>query len=199
MNEIIKELPNTLESIWGSVKNDEQFNNFALNRVINQQFGDIKSIYDFISEFDWLTYEIYGEPDKDGFVFPFAVSKVKDGVTEYHGNIGDQTSSYHKETVAEHTAIVVANFVGQHICSELLTTIAVLHDVGKKYTSGTNNKGEVCFYGHDTVSAYLAGRWLYGQFDDEDVKLIVAVIFGHMQPRRLGPRSPRRKTNLKKN
>lgn len=198
MNEIMKLLPNTLEGIWNSVVLNEQFDNFALNRIINEEFEDLKSIYDFLFEYDWLTHEIYGEPEEDGFVFPFAVKKVKEGVKEYHGNIGDQTSAYHKETVAEHTAMVVSNFVGEHIASERLAAIAILHDVGKKYTSGTNNKGEVCFYGHDSVSAYLAGRWLYGLYDDDELKLIVAVIFGHMLPKTAWTEKPEKKEEFKK-
>jgi hypothetical protein len=198
MNEILKMLPNTLETIWDSIRLNEQFDNFALNRVVNEQFEDLQSMYNFLFEYDWLTHEVYGEPEEDGFVFPFAVKKVKEGVKEYHGMIGDQTSAYHKETVTEHTAMVVSNFVGEHIASERLATIATLHDVGKKYTSGTNNKGEVCFYAHDTVSAYLAGRWLYGLYDDDEIKLIIAVIFAHMLPKTAWTEKPEKKEEFKK-
>lgn len=200
MNELIKMLPNTLESIWDSIRLNDQFPNFAINRVVNEEFEDLQSMYDFLFEYDWLCHEIYGEPEEDGFVFPFAVSKVKEGVKEYRGRIGDQTSAYHKETISDHTAMVVANFCGSQVFNERLATIATLHDIGKKYTSGTNNKGEVCFYGHDTVSAYLAGRWLYGLYDDEDdeeLKLIIAVIFGHMLPKTTWAQKPEKKDEFK--
>ena len=61
--------------------------------------------------------------------------------------------------------------------------VALLHDAWKKYTTWTNQKWELCFYGHEKVSAYLAAT-IYRQlwFSKEEAEPYVRIIHDHMFP-----------------
>jgi hypothetical protein len=187
MNKIFNVFPATLKEIYDAIMANRRYGTDA-DKALDTQFftGGLVQVYKFLEQPDAATEAIYGAPDADGNVtFPFAISKVKPGVVEFVGKLGAQTSSYHKETVKQHTAIVVKNLVDAGVDPKMAAVLGVFHDCGKKYTTGTNAKGELCFYGHDYVSAYLAGQWLKDSFNmsGNELKLVMAVIFAHMQPK----------------
>ena len=145
------------------------------------------SFYDFLTDKDPLFRSIYSEGtfvgQEEQFVFPFITGKkIPEDIKEIVGPIGTQTSKYHQETLLQHVDLVAANLVDAGIDEALAVKLAVLHDVGKKYTSATNAVGGVCYYGHAEISAFIAGHWLREIYDEKSAKEIVAVIYGHMFP-----------------
>lgn len=96
-----------------------------------------------------------------------------------------QTSKYHQETLMDHVAMVT----GRMSCSNdhIAATIGLLHDLGKKYTIKINKVGDICFYGHEAISAKIAEQLLANndKFSEEDKKIIVNVITVHLQPKLL--------------
>lgn len=184
MNEIIKSLPKTLPEVYSAIANGTKFGE-PIDTIISKKFSSLQEIYDYLEVPDALTDALYGDSDEDGnYTFPFAVKKVKEGITEYKGIIGEQYSSYHKETIRQHTAIVVDN-LGKMIPLRMAAYLGVLHDCCKKYTLGTNAKGELCFYGHEYVSALIGGTWARDtlKLNNSQLKLIVALIFAHGMPK----------------
>lgn len=184
MNEIMEQLPKTPKEIYESIVNGEKFGS-PLDGIIGKKFKNLKEIFDFIDKPDELTDVIYGKPDNQGIItFPFAVEEAESGVVECRGKLGDQTSRYNKENMKQHTAMVAGKLFERLDCPRMAACYAVLHDCGKKYTCGTNSKGDLCFYGHATVSAYLAGAWmrnLYGT-DGDSLMMVIVVIAAHMLP-----------------
>lgn len=161
--------------------------------VCEMEITSPNEAYDFLKKNDRLVQYIY-EPVGEAIRFPLANEKFK--VEPIVGPIGTQTSVYHKEDLADHTCLVAANLMKMNAGfipkSEalkgisnrfLFTTLAVLHDLGKKYTSAVNKKGEMCFYNHAQVSAFIASSWMqnWGLADDA-IEIIVASIFYHMAP-----------------
>lgn len=146
-----------------------------------------RDIYDFLIGKDPLFRSIYGKGNfidqEEQFVFPFIVGKkIPEDIMEVVGPIGTQTSKYHQETLQQHVELVMANLVDAGVDESLAAKLAVLHDVGKKYTSATNAVGGVCFYNHAEISAFIAGHWLRKSCDKGLAKEIVAIIYGHMLP-----------------
>ena len=146
-----------------------------------------KAIYDFLVEKDPLFRDIYGDGtlinQEEQFVFPFITGKqIPEDIKEVTGPIGTQTSKYHQETLQQHVELVVAYLVDNEVDEELAIQLAVLHDVGKKYASATNNVGGICCYNHAEISAFIAGHWLRASLDEKSAKEIVAVIYAHMLP-----------------
>ena len=162
-----------------------------LNDICNMSLG-VKGAYQFLHIEDKLFTDIYGggEIGSDGvkrFVYPFvADKKIPDDIREAYGPIGTQTSKWHYETLQQHVALVAANAVDAGIEPKLAVALAVLHDIGKKYTSATNKVGGVCFYNHAQVSAFIATHWLsnwtYPMDWDEMGDEIIVVIYAHMYP-----------------
>jgi CRISPR/Cas system-associated endonuclease Cas3-HD len=184
MNEIIKSLPKTLPEVYSAIIDGTKFGD-PIDSIISEKFNSLQEIYDYLEVPDVLTDALYGAPDEDGnYTFPFAVKKVKEGIVEYKGRLGEQYSSYHKETIRQHTAIVVDN-LARMIPLRWATYLGVLHDCCKKYCLGTNAKGELCFYGHEYVSALIGGSWAREtlKLNDTQLKLIVALIFAHGMPK----------------
>ena len=147
----------------------------------------LAAIYEFLAEKDPLFRSIYGVGRFHGgleiFVFPFIVGKtIPENIREVRGPIGTQTSKYHHETIQQHVGLVAANLVDAGVPKELAVMLAVLHDIGKKYTSATNKVGGVCAYNHGEISAFIAGYWLRRMYDERKAKEIVAVVYGHMLP-----------------
>ena len=149
---------------------------------------DAADIYRFLADKDFLFRSIYKKEKnvsrEEQFVFPFIKGKtIPDGIKEVVGPIGTQTSKYHHETLQQHAAVVAANLVDVGIEKALAVKLALLHDIGKKYTSATNKIGEVCFYEHAPVSAFIAGYWLrQWPISKRLAKKIVAVIYSHTFP-----------------
>ncbi len=175
-------LPNSLNGIWEAVKEKKRFGE-PIDKVASLDFETPEKLYYFLEEHDPLTDALYTKISDTEVIFPFATSKVKDGVSEFVGRIGDQTSDHHRETICQHTAIVIENMGTAGINKSTAMWLGLFHDVGKKYTLGTNKKGQVCFYGHETVGAFFAGRWAMNMdIDERYVKQIVAVAYGHLGP-----------------
>ena len=110
--------------------------------------------------------------------------------------IGTQTSKYHHENLRDHVALVAANLVDAGLSSTLAVQLAVLHDVGKKYTAATNKVGDICYYNHEAVSALIAKYWLRGTASKSTIKQIVAVIYAHLLPLTTWNRTVHWKTGL---
>ena len=145
------------------------------------------TIYDFLVKKDPLFRSIYGIGHLHGgeeiFDYPFIVGKkIPEGTKEVSGPIGEQTSKYHRETIQQHVALVAENLVDANVPKDLAVILATLHDIGKKYTTATNKVGDVCFYNHGEVSAFITGYWLRQMYDERRAKGIMAVIYGHMLP-----------------
>lgn len=149
--------------------------------------ADTKAIYDFLIEKDPLFRDIYGNGtfinQEEQFVFPFVSGEIPEGIKEVTGPIWTQTSIYHQETLLQHVELVAAHLIDEGVDEELAVLLAVLHDVGKKYTSATNKVGGVCYYNHAELSAFIAGHWLRASLDKKLAKEIVAVIYAHMLPK----------------
>ena len=161
----------------------EQLN--VLNQICGNYPGNASAVYDFLSEKDELFRNIYSESFSVGgeeyFIYPFVEQQViPDDVVERAGPIGLQTSMYHRESLQEHATLVAANLVDAGVDRQTAAYLAVLHDVGKKYTAATNKKGEISFFNHAPLSAFITGRWLRS-VDERMAKLLVAVIYAHFR------------------
>ena len=157
-----------------------------LRQICENAPADSKAAYDFLAEEDPLFHSIYGDGVVNGektFVFPLIKAANPDKVSCVIGPIGTQTSKYHQETVQQHVCMVAANLVDAGFDKDLAVKLAVLHDVGKKYTAATNKVGGVCFYAHAELSAFIAGHWLRQTEDEASAKEIMAIIHGHMNPK----------------
>lgn len=152
--------------------------------------------FNFLDKPDPLTDALYGKPSKkDGTVlFPFSVKNPE--FKEHRGRIGDQTSKWHLETLPEHVAMVAVGLTEKGLSEAEACTLAILHDIGKKYTFGTNRRGEVSFYGHEKVGAVIAaihGRCLPWVRTSWEHREIVALIYGHTLTYSLWPIHPEKK------
>ena len=150
-----------------------------------------RDIYNtFFTEPDDLFTAIYGNGGfvngERQYIYPFGCNKVPEGISEVHGPIGIQTSKWHHETMQQHVALVAANLVDHEVDPWLAVALATLHDVGKKYTISTNKRGEISFYGHARVSAFIASYWLKQlNVDERLAKTIVATVYAHMDAHEL--------------
>lgn len=143
----------------------------------------IPGVFDFLSEPDPLFHYIYGYGKDDIFTYPFIEGKrIPEGIVEVKGPVGTQDSRYHRESLEEHVCLVAALLAEQgYFTKRQAVQLAVWHDIGKKYTTATNARGEICFYNHAQLSTYLAAR--SGCFDsDGEAPRLLPIIYGHMQP-----------------
>jgi len=127
--------------------------------------ADLEEIYHFLDQPDALFNDIYQEREVRDSVFfytyPFIHgAAIPDNIEEVIAPIGTQTSKYHHENLRDHVALVAANLVDAGLSSTLAVQLAVLHDVGKKYTAATNKVGDICYYNQEAVSALIAKYWL---------------------------------------
>lgn len=185
MNEIIKRLPiKTLEEVLSA---DESTFPAEVREIL--QWKGVEEYFRCLSEEDALTRAIYGSADEKGLVrFPAATNDV---TLELFDKIGAQSSIYHQETVEEHIQLVFHNASTYSWLlrfpspvNRYVLFLALLHDCGKKYTAGTNKRGELCFYGHDKLSALIANSYLKQMgVSDKDREWIVTGIFYHMRPK----------------
>lgn len=173
-----------------------------LHGICKMSLGAV-GVYQFLHIEDDLFTTIYGEGEigNDGvkrFVFPFVKGKqIPDGIKEVCGPIGTQTSKWHQENLQQHAALVAANAVDAGMHPTMAVALAVLHDIGKKYTAATNKFGGVCFYGHAKVSAFIAAHWLTNwmyPLNQEMVRDITLVIYAHMFPHDTWPTTKHWKT-----
>ena len=177
---IAKALPcKTTEDILVSVFDKKESFWEPIDSILNKEFS-IESFLRSQEEEDPLTNAIYQK--EDGLLI-FPQKKKKCSVPHHLWKIWEQTSKYHKETLLEHIAMVVA-WVSEDSNNDVgMQLVALLHDAGKKYTTWTNQKWELCFYGHEKVSAYLAAT-IYRQlwFSKEEAEPYVRIIHDHMLP-----------------
>lgn len=164
----------------------------AMLRDICAVSMDVRSVFGFLSVQDKLFTDIYGKGElvneERYFTYPFIVGKtIPDDVVEVKGPIGTQTSRWHHESLQQHVALVAAKLVDRGVDPEMAAALAVLHDVGKKYTTATNHRGEISFFNHAKVSAFIAAHWLkrlYPQ-DEQKRRTIIAVVYAHMDAHEL--------------
>lgn len=182
---IAKILPcNTTEEILESVFDKKESFWEPIDSILNKEFT-IEWFLKSQAEEDALTDIIYKkETDKNGeekIAFP---QKIKKSNTPPHlWKIWEQTSKYHKETILEHIAMVIA-WIRESTNNDLnMQLVALLHDAWKKYTSWTNKIWEICFFWHEKVSAYIAAV-IYRQlwFTKEEAEPYVRIIHDHMLP-----------------
>ena len=181
---LAKILPcNTTEEILESVFDKKETFWEPIDSILNKKFS-IESFLKSQEEEDALTDLIYKKENKDGkemIVFP---QKAKKSDTPPHlWKIWEQTSKYHKETILQHIAMVVA-WISEKTNNDInMQLIALLHDAWKKYTAWTNKRWEICFYDHEKVSAYLAAT-IYRQlwFTKEEAEPYIRIIHDHMLP-----------------
>ncbi len=136
-------------------------------------------VFTFMGREDSLTDSLY-EKDANGLVI-FPIKGKNNSAEPFHGHIWSQNSRYHAEDTVTHVRMVVSA-LKQAGAQDWIVVAGLLHDMGKKYTIGTNKSGEACFYGHEKVSACLAAfvlkKW---HFPKEEAEKIVAAVFYHMQ------------------
>jgi hypothetical protein len=114
----------------------------------------------------------------------FAIRHVNSNEITYFDSLDIQTSKYHKEGLMDHVALVVSRIGYAVKRNPLAVKIAILHDLGKKYTVKINPRGEVCYYGHEHLSALIAKDLISNgviTMSDEDAKITFAVIDAHLQ------------------
>ena len=127
-----------------------------------------------------IVEDMYQRDESGLYVFP---AKRKNA-TLVHAHIGDQISMYHKETVKQHLLLTCGRLWLNGIPDELEEGLlyGILHDAGKKYTLGSNQRGEVCFYGHEKVSALFAAIVFSRLGFTNMIEDGVRVIYDHMKP-----------------
>lgn len=114
----------------------------------------------------------------------YAIKHVNSDEVTYFDTLDNQTSKYHQESLMDHIALVARNIAYITNLDLLAVKIAILHDLGKKYTIKINNIGDVCFYNHEHVSALIAKDMIDSKVfiaTDEEAKIIFAVIDAHLQ------------------
>ena len=123
--------------------------------------------------------DMYQRDEAGLYVFP---AKRKNAPL-VHAHLGDQTSMYHKETVKQHLLLTCGRlWLNGHSDNLEGLLYGILHDAGKKYTLGSNQRGEVCFYGHEKVSALFAAIVLDRLGFTDMIEDGVLVIYDHMKP-----------------
>lgn len=187
----------TLEQTWDLARNGD-YSYFEEQGMPAEQIKALKEVcclktnagtaLDFLELEDSLTRNIYGdgtvENGESVYAFPFVEGKViPDNIKEVRGPIGTQTSKWHQETLVQHALLVTANLynTGKFSRSEA-TTLGIMHDIGKKYTAATNKRGEVCFYGHAIVGAFIFAK-MFDYLDPMIAKPLFAIIYSHMFPK----------------
>lgn len=174
-----------------------------LEEIIDNLYKDINTIgfgnaiMKFYTQEDKITDMRYVK-NGDKITIPYAGSKLiksmkNKGVNNIMINgLGDQSSQYHQESLNTHIGSVVgrlaeqemerANETGKFNCDLLL--VGLCHDIGKKYTIAANKKGDVCYYNHEALSAYITARLLKKMnVEEERASIIVGAIYGHLKPK----------------
>lgn len=113
----------------------------------------------------------------------YAILHTNSNEVTYIDDLSVQTSKYHTEDLIDHISMVAARINRECSNDKVALAIAVLHDLGKKFTIKFNPANEICFYGHEEISAKLAEDILADNknFTEEDKQVIYAVIRNHLQ------------------
>lgn len=181
MNEYLEKIPcdkviQILESVYDF---HERFGE-PLDGILNAPFS-IKTFLESQTQEDDLTKLIFQEAPNGMVYFPLAGRNNE--AEPYCGHIGDQTSKYHQESIEMHLYGDMARMYQTQGYEPKMMLATLLHDAMKKYTAGTNKRGEVCFYGHEKVSAYYAAK-VFEQlgYSKEEARPYITMIHGHMLP-----------------
>ena len=121
------------------------------------------------------------EFNENGFAIKHTDSDEK---ITYFESLNTQTSRYHQEDLMDHIALVTRRVGFTSNLDPLAIKIAILHDLGKKYTVKINPRGDVCYYGHEHISAIIAKDLIDSgviTVSDKDANTIFAVIDAHLQ------------------
>lgn len=182
MNEYLQALLcNTVEDVLTSVY--DRHDTFAepLNGILNERFSVEKFLQDQTRE-DELTDKTYSKTPEGKIIFPLAGNN--NFAIPYVGEIGDQASKYHQESITSHLYGDMSRMYQLKGYDTKLMLATLLHDAMKKYTAGTNKRGEVCFYGHEKVSAYYAAK-VFQQlgYSRQEAEPYVHMVHGHMLPK----------------
>ena len=159
-----------------------------LKRICKNAPKSIAEAYEFLEKKDDLFLYIYDSyaiiGGEEYFVYPFVEARrIPDWLEMEIGPIGVQTSQFHAETLSEHVAMVQVNLEEAGLSKALAGKIAVLHDIGKKYTVATSTLGDLVFYNHAKVSAFIVSHWAkQWDMEEQDIKILVACIYAHMMP-----------------
>ena len=118
----------------------------------------------------------------------YLVENLKEGRFTEISSLNIQTSKYHQELLMDHIAIVVHKMyemvkLENEETKKIAIAIALLHDIGKKYTIKINAVGDICYYNHEQLSADLSKVFLRsrGNFTEDEINMIYIVIHQHLQ------------------
>ena len=195
----------SLQKLWDAnlddFENIPETQRLMLLAICENRPANLEEIYHFLDQPDMLFNDIYQEREVRDSVFfytyPFIHgAAIPDDIEEVVAPIGTQTSKYHHENLRDHVALVAANLVDAGLSGTLAVQLAVLHDMGKKYTAATNKVGDICYYNHEAISALIAKYWLRGTASQSTIKQIVAVIYAHLLPLTTWNRTVHWKTGL---
>jgi len=95
----------------------------------------------------------------------------------------EQPPHYHPEGDAwNHVMLMLSHLEMEKNTSSELVFAVLLHDIGKPGTIGTNDKGNICFHGHDELSAEMACAVL-GRLkaSNKFTDVVCSVIANHMK------------------
>ena len=150
----------------------------VITEILERPFT-VQSFLDMQIRDDALSEVIYAKDECGNVVFPV---KVGIDMPPYNGYIGEQTSRYHKENMRDHLLLVLGGLWEEGIRDELLLC-GLLHDASKKYESGINKRGDICFYCHEKSSALFAA-YIFRQlgFSKEKAYPYVTIIYNHLLP-----------------
>lgn len=91
-----------------------------------------------------------------------------------------QTGKWHTEDALQHTQMV-SEYVQEHWNDPILMESALMHDVGKYYTREVDEEGNMHFFGHAGVSAYLyLTAYVHDTYADKKTLQVEQIIEKHM-------------------
>lgn len=121
----------------------------------------------------------------------YLVENMKKGQLAEIESLNIQTSKYHQELLLDHIAIVThkmheLTMFTSRKQNKIAVAIAILHDLGKKFTVKINHAGEICYWNHESLSANLARDYMLihnqnDYFTNEEINMIFIVIHQHLQ------------------
>ena len=167
----------TVEDIMEAVYDKEDYGKFTIFDTKYKDKGPAEFILSFMKDQhteDELTLELYGP----NVIFP----PFQKGASEKAGFIGQQTSKYHAESIHTHILMVLGRMMERTNDKWLLFT-GLLHDCAKKYDTGVNRNGDLCFYDHEKLSAFGAAIIFKNiGFSKEEAAPYITIIHSHMLP-----------------
>lgn len=94
--------------------------------------------------------------------------------------VGVTQNEFHAYPVWDHTLVALGNLPPD--APLVLRLATLLHDVGKPPTKGLNDEGRVSFYGHASVGAELARKFLGRlKFSNDEIHAVTRLVAEHMR------------------